>query len=323
LESIDFKIGGFIWKDCEMTKKNNKLIIDSIREHERYKHFYNQWKNLKNLKHVIFRVSDKQQRNGEIAGVFASMVLKQTQGLESLKFHYSDSEIKENEANMDLKELIEALENSKKTLKIVEVYAKNINFVQDICSNDFQKLERFYIAGKIVASPNTAKFLKSFSMRKEPKIQVKLDSLVVSNLKTFEALLESLNNLSKDVELDLCLDLLELEKKVWWEILCLEVGKLSFRGEVSLTLENVFIRNMEVLRNMKAAVLSNPIFEKFLLKSKFKIVSRMIKKDLVYLQIEKNLIKEDVDPVNISKIHYIVDDVDTEKISKNHYSLAN
>jgi len=323
LESVDLKIRGFIWKECEMTKKNSKVIIESIREHDRYKKFYNQWENLKQLKHLQLGVEDKKQRNGEIAGVFAEMILKQTQGLESVKFRYSGSEIKENDTNLDLKELIEALENSKKTLKTLEISAKNINFVQDICSNDFPTLENFEVIGKVVASPNTAKFLKSLSTRKEPKIQVKLDSLVVSNLKTFETLLESLNGLPKCVKIDLCLDLLELEKKVWWEIFCAEIEKLTFKGQISLTVENVFIRNMEVLRNMKTVVLGNPIFEKLLLKSKFKHVSRMIKRDLVYMQIEKNVIKEDVDPEKISKIHYIVDDADPEHILKNRYLLDN
>jgi len=271
LESIEFAMTiDSIWDNSEITKQNRKTIIEKIRKNEVYQNFYNQWKKLKGLKYLCLGFSHRWriiEGHPEIAGAFATEIIKQIQGLESLKFSYSGLDMIENKTKeaLHLKELMRALKSSRKTLKTLEICSKRMEFAEDIYEK-FPKLENLYLNGEIL--PGLTNSFRLFSSKRKQKIKVRLDKLIIDSLQNFETVFESMMDLPKEAELDLEFDLVGLEKKNWWKIFIDEVSHLKSEAKISLSLKNALIQSVDILQNLKAAILGNQDLKNFYLNPK-------------------------------------------------------
>ncbi len=306
LRSVELTLQGFKWKKCEPTKKNRKRIIDSIQHHERYSHFYSQWKELKNLKNLVIQIKDYSNRAvgcSEIAGVMGASIIKNIKGLESLHFVHHNFE---NQGGaLELKELFEALKGSRNTIKTLDIFAQKINFVEDI-GMDLVKLENFTLGGEsVLVSPNTVHFIRTLGLKNKHSTKVIWHNLVIHNIKTFESLLRSLVNLPKSMEVNLNLDIGSLEKENWGENLCQVMKEKRFEGKISLTLTNSFITKISILEEIKALVLANSRFEEILIASRFDIRTRREKRKMAYLHLYQGDVRSDINPTVIQQCQKI------------------
>ena len=268
LVSVDLTLQGWMWEDCQKpTRKNSDKLNNSI---QKEKHFYAQWKGLKDLKHLKLKVQNWWLTHSEVDKNFAINIVRHLKGLESCIF--TQSHDKALGSTLELRELFEALKNSRNTIKILNISASNMNFVEDFSPQSFEllKLKEFSLKGSALSSPNTAQFFNNLSVKPWQPIKVIWRSLEVHNIKTLEAVLKSLTLLPKTVELDLKLDICLLAKENWLEILRQAIIKMRFEAKVHLTLlTKSDISGKNALKEIEVAALANPRFEGLFIESRF------------------------------------------------------
>ena len=267
LVSIDFTIEGNMWENCKLTKKNREKINDSI---QREKHFYSQWRGLKDIKHFKLRVHNWWLAHSEVDRNFVMNIIRHIKGLESCIFTQSRDQYQG--STLELRELLEALKGSRNTLKILKISASSMNFVEDCSpqSLELPKLKEFSLKGCVLSSPNTAQFLNNLSVKNGQSIRINWENLEITNLKTFEVILRSITSLPKTVELHLTLDIYDLTKENWLESLRQAIIKMKFEGKVGLILlTKSDLSGKDVLKDIRVAASANPRFENFFIKSRF------------------------------------------------------
>jgi len=298
IEIVEFILQGFEWKNGELTKKNKELVEKSFKEHPRYINFFNQWKNLPNLKelYLTMRDYDEERDSSSVCASFAIHIFKQLKTLTKVAFLNSASRPDDDPFSktktavkpikaIEFKNIWESLMPSRKTLEFVKIFTPGMNFAPSLNSIDtnLPKLEFFSLLGTVYWASEIFDFGRALWQHQKSNknyFELVVNSMTIHDLKRLKLFFNSLQNtILTSLEAIIYLDTKELKGETWVDDFCEFMQKFKTGARICLTLLNVSITSYKTLQRVKSAVENNRSFYSFSM--------RCIKNDMFYSDVPK------------------------------------
>jgi len=252
LETVHLTLINMKWNLTELTKRNRRRLISDFDHEQRFVLFFNQWKELKNLKTLHLTLNEESReikRCPGLAGNFASRIIKHLNSLENFSYTHSMSQVRPRKKkgrappalpvkSLDFEEFWKALECSKNSLQSIKIETPEIAFPLKMSSldNKFPCLKSLSLGKSILWAKDLDSFWSGFKVLGN----IEMQGLRFQDEERFEMFMESIR---EDPDTKISVDVKGIKYESLMRCFSRFLHKKEIQGKFELILRNIQIND--------------------------------------------------------------------------------